>query len=55
MNKKQKQIIVSDGQSATKSAFDKNMKVNDMFHLPQRFAGLNKLLSVYQRPDYGIY
>jgi len=44
MNKKQKQIIVSDGQSATKSAFDKNMKVNDMFHLPQRFAGLNKLI-----------
>lgn len=44
MSEKTKEIIVADGQSADKSAFNKNMNINNMFHIPHRFSTLNKLI-----------
>lgn len=45
MSEKQKEIIVTDGsQENRKTAYSKEAKFDDAFHLPTRFAGLNKLV-----------
>lgn len=45
MSEKQKEIIVTDGSPESRNAANsKEARFDDAFHLPTRFAGLNKLV-----------
>ena len=45
MSETKREVVVTDDvQQNTKTTYSRDMKFDNMFHLPQRFAGLNKLV-----------